>query len=271
LVEPVLGDWIGIHGRYETSHLMGEGPVLLHLWLRILLTIVSTGGLLCLFGSIARTWKTQPAQTPSPRLSIPLTWRKLTILLLPFSCAYLLLLIPRAAGSIFDRYLLGLLIIALICLIRYYQDFVQPRLPVAIVLVVGFVAVYGVVSTHNQFAFYRARLALSDEIQKAGVPVSLVDFGWEYNGWLRLQRAGFINDSRIVIPAKAYVPMPSLSNRVWCNRSEGDYYFRYAPLDPQYGLSFDPNACMGLAPFAPITYSSWLTFEPATLYVVNYR
>ena len=38
----------------------------------------------------------------------------------------------------------------------------------------------------------------------------------------------------------------------------------------KYGVSFDPNACYGPAPFAPATYSRWLASKPGTLYVVKY-
>jgi len=39
---------------------------------------------------------------------------------------------------------------------------------------------------------------------------------------------------------------------------------------PRYGISFDPDACYGLAPFPPVHYSRWPWNEPGTLYVVYY-
>jgi hypothetical protein len=41
-------------------------------------------------------------------------------------------------------------------------------------------------------------------------------------------------------------------------------------ITPLYGISFDPNACYGLAPFAPVRYTRWLASTPETLYVVRY-
>jgi len=41
-------------------------------------------------------------------------------------------------------------------------------------------------------------------------------------------------------------------------------------ITPIYGISFDPNACYGPAPFAPVQYSRWLSHSPGTLYVVRY-
>ncbi len=39
---------------------------------------------------------------------------------------------------------------------------------------------------------------------------------------------------------------------------------------PRYGVSFDPNACYGPAPFTPVHYTRWPYLAPGTLYVVNY-
>lgn len=41
-------------------------------------------------------------------------------------------------------------------------------------------------------------------------------------------------------------------------------------IRPLYGISFDPNACYGTAPFAPMHYSRWPYSTPGTLYVVRY-
>jgi hypothetical protein len=40
-------------------------------------------------------------------------------------------------------------------------------------------------------------------------------------------------------------------------------------IHPLYSISFDPNACYGPAPFAPVTYSRWPAFKPGILYVVR--
>jgi hypothetical protein len=41
-------------------------------------------------------------------------------------------------------------------------------------------------------------------------------------------------------------------------------------INPIYGISFDPNACYGPAPFAPVYYTRWLASSPEALYVVRY-
>ncbi len=174
---------------------------------RILLTIASLGGLLGLLASLLGSRRTPPAADHSTAL----TWKQLGVLLLPFSLAYTLLLIPRAASSvIYDRYALSLLVIALICLVRFYQDRIHSRLPPASILLVGVIALYGIAVTHNLFSLYRARAALATELRANGIPDTSVDNAWEYNIGVELQHANHINEPTIAVPAHAYVLPPPL-------------------------------------------------------------
>jgi hypothetical protein len=266
LLEPTPGaggDWVGVHGIHEGVVLRGTPPLFLHIGVQALLTFISFGGLICLIALLISSRKTPLTAERSPGVS----WKQLGVLLAPFTLAYIFLLIPRAATSgLYDRYLLGTLVGALLCLVRYYQDRIQPRLPFASIVLVGIMAIYGVTVTHNMFALYRARIALAAEIRAAGVPDTSVDNGWEYNFGVELQHADFINEPRIVIPAHAYVPTPPPPPgpcQLW--------WYDYTPhIHPRYGVSFDPNACYGPAPFAPVHYSRWLASKPGTLYVVDY-
>jgi hypothetical protein len=263
LLEPTLGDWLGVHGIFEILDLKGNPPLFLHTGAQVLLTIASIGGLIGLLASLLRSRGTPHSIGPSTGLS----WKQLGTLLAPFSIAYMLLLISRAVtAQIVDRYLLGLLAIALLCLVRYYQDRVQPQLPLVSVLLVAIMAIYGIAVTHNLFSLYRARVALAAELRANGVPDTSVDNGPEYNLGVELQHADYINFPNITIPAHAYVqrPPPPIGT---CTLSS----YSFTPhIDPLYGVSFDPNACYGLAPFAPVHYSRWLASSPGTLYVVNY-
>ena len=266
LLEPTMigeGDWVGVHGIHEGLHLQGAIPIFLHIGVRFLLTILSLGGLIGLITSLLRF-----VQVPSPSLpSTGISWRQLFAVLVPFTIAYTALLIPRAAtGWIFDRYALELLVVALFFLLRYYQEQVQPQLPLASVLLVGIMAVYGVAVIHNQFSLYRARVVLAAELRATGIPDTSVDNGFEYNFEVELQHAKFINDPGIALPANAYVPTPPLP----AGTCPMFWYEKTPHIHPLYGVSFDPNACYGPAPFAPIHYSRWLASEPGTLYVVRY-
>jgi hypothetical protein len=169
-------------------------------------------------------------------------------------------------GLLFDRYLLGLLVVALLCLVRYYQEQIQPELPFAIFLLVGVMAIYGIAVTHNTFALYRARVAIAAELRAAGVPDTSVDNGWEFNLGVELQHADHINNPGIKIPAHAYVPAPPST----ASDCETGYSDETPHIQPIYGISFDPNACYGPAPFAAVHYSRWPYPTPGTLYVVRY-
>jgi hypothetical protein len=262
LLEPTNGDWVSALGIYGYPNLNGNPPIFLHTGVQILLTILSFGGLIGLIALMLR-----PRQTPSTLNSPTLTWHQLGVLLAPFSIAYTALLIPRAGISpIFDRYALALLVIALLCVVRYYQDRVQPQLPLLSLLFVAIVAAYSIVLVHNTFSFYRARVTLAAELHAANIPDTSIDNGWEYNSWVELQHADHINESTVEVPAHAYTPTPPLP----ANTCPMFWYDKTPHIHPLYGVSFDPAACYGPAPFAPVHYSRWPYPTPGTLYAVNY-
>ncbi len=257
------GDWMGIHGMYENPNIKGQLPVFVTPPYQILLAAASFAGLLSFLAAFALP-STRLAATSSSSNTI--SWRQLGILLGPFAAAYTFLLLPRAGIGLFDRYLLGLLAFLLVCILRVYQERIQPQLPLTSLLLVAAMAVYGVAVTHNMFSFYRARIALAAEIRAAGVPDTSVDNGWEYNGVVELQHAWHINDDTIEFPAHSFVPVPPLP-------ANACYIYWYADtphIQPIYNISSDPNACAGPAGFAPVTYSRWLASAPGVLYVVRY-
>ena len=262
LLEPTVESWIGVHGVAGGMFLQGTPPIFLHTTIRVLLTVASIGGLFGLIASWLHTRRAPPVAGPSHGSS----WKQLRIVLVPFATAYVLLLFPRATGWLYDRYALALLVIALLCLVRYYEERISPRLPLYCTFLVGIMAIYGVMITHNMFALYRARVVMAAEIRASGIPDTAVDNGWEYNFGVEIEHAGFLNDERIEIPAHAYVPAPPLPAGT-CPM----FSFDETPhIHPLYGVSFDPSACYGTAPFAPVHYSSWPYSAPGTLYVVKY-
>jgi hypothetical protein len=258
LLEPIEADYVSPTGLFPL-YLQGAPPVFLHPPVRLLLTIASIGGLIGLFASFTLPHKTP---SPTPRLSS----HQLNILLLPFAAANILLLIPRATEWLTDRYLLILLAIALIFLTRFYQDQVRPRLPLTSAILVAIMATYAIAVTHNLFALDRARVALAAETRAAGIPDTAFDNGWEYNFGTELQFAPSLNFPTIVVPANFYTPTPPPPPGT-CTT----YYADETPhVHPRIGVSFDPNACAGPAPFAPVHYSRWLASAPGTIYVVRY-
>jgi hypothetical protein len=274
LLEPTEGDFVNPGGTFP-FFLQGDPPVFLHKGLRILLTIVSLGGLLGLIASLLRLRTTQPSPTPSPAVSAKppvsakpaISWKQLGVLLGPFVLAYTFLLIPSTTiAGLVDRYTLALLVVALLCLVRYYQEQIRQRLPLACVLLVVLVAIYGVAYTHNLFSIERARVDLATELRAAGIPDTSVNNGWEYNLGVELQHADHINMSTVEFPAGAYTPTPPLP----AGTCPMYWHDRFPHIHPRFGISFDPNACYGSAPFAPVHYARWLASSPGTLYVVRY-
>jgi len=264
LLEPTMRNWVSRYDVFEDGSLGGTPPVFLGVGTRVVLTAASLGGLLGLVVSLLGP----PAAVPRAEGPQTLPWRELGILLAPFAAAYSALLIPRAAtrDGIYDRYLLELLVIALPCVVRYYQERVQTRLPLAAVLMVWITAIYSIAVVHNMFSFYRARVALAAEVRASGVPDTAVDNGWEYNFAVELRHSDHLNDPRVEVPANAYTPVPQAPGGL-CTTGLWD---RTPHVRAVYGVSFDPNACYGPAPFAPVHYSRWLA-SPGSLYVVRYR
>jgi hypothetical protein len=257
-LDPTGGDWVGVHGVYEFMILNGNPPIFLSRAVQAVFTIVSVGGVLGLVSMLTRREVVRES-------SAGISWRQLGVLLGPFAVVYGLLLIPRAGDfHLTERYLFALLVVGLLWMVRYYQDAIQPKLPWVCVALVAVMAIYGVVNTHNTFAVDRGRVVLANELLAAGVPDTVVDNGWEYNQGVELAHARFINDYRMVNPKGMYKPAPPLP----VGTCEVNGLDLTPHIQPRYGISFDPNACYGRAPFAPVQYSRWLASGPGTLYVV---
>ena len=270
-LEPTMGgggNWIGVHGIHEGHQLHGNPPLFFNVPAQALLTIVCFGGLLALLVSLLRFYRLHAHRAlASVESTQNVSWKQLGILLVPFALAYTVLLIPRTAtGWIYDRYTLELGLVALIGLVRYYQEQIQPRVSLLGVALVATMAILGVAITHNNFSVYRARIALADELAAGGVPDYSIDKGFEQNFLTELRYADHINDKTIVFPATAYVPATPLPAGT-CSMFWHDKTPHVIPI---YGISFDPNACYGPAPFAPVQYNRWLASSPATLYIVRY-
>jgi hypothetical protein len=261
-------DWVTINGEYESvGH--GTPEIFLPFWLQGLLGAVSFGGVIVWILSFFHPRNTHEIVDARGGTS----WKELGVILGPFAAAYTFLLVFRAVsvandntGTLFDRYSLGLLLVALICLVRQFQERIQTRLPLAGAALVLLGAGYGVVITHNTFALYRARVAMVDELRAANVPDTFVDSGWEYNIVTELHYANHVNNAGIILPAHAYVPTnPPVSGKCSMTYSDDTPHIRAL-----YSVSFDPNACYGPASFAPVHYSRWFDSSAGTLYLVNY-
>lgn len=257
-----FGGWVNVHGAYTV---LPNSPVMLHTKTLILLTVVCIGGLL---GVVAVALQARRARSSRPPAAEILSWNQLGILLLPFSVAYLILLIAAVGTNHFihDRYAIGLLGPTMIVVVRLYQQEVQPSLPFVTVLLIIVMGAAGIIATHNTFALDRARVDLANELHAHGVPFTSIDGGWDYNLDTELQISDHINDPRIKVPADAYLsPSPALPG--YC---EGFWHDRTPHVHAIYAISFAPDSCHGRAPFAPVQYRPWPLRTPINLYAIRY-
>ncbi len=253
LLAPWLPNMVTDYGVLGNGALenLGTKPIVMGFSVRLALTLA-----VCIVGSIAAAslFKRDPFATPAKKL-VP-SWYVTAVLLVPFTLAYIALLTPRAIFFVTcDRYLIPLFAVALIPLLRFYQERVQERTPNFSFAVLALFTAYGVASTHDYFATNRARLRAAENVRNSGVPRTSIQGGWEYDSWTQLETAGYVNDWRIEQPPHAYrkIPLSKLPEpcRFW--------WSSFTPtVVPRYFVVFSPQACLARSSFAPVWYHTWL-------------
>jgi hypothetical protein len=264
LLHPYYGDWLEQYAIFDGTYLASKSPIILTPWINSLLAIVSIAGIL----SVTTIVLVLRPPVVQPSTAISLSWQQIAVILGPLTFCYFVLLTPRFWITA-DRYLLTPIFVALICLMLYSQQRFRGRWRTESAIALAAVAFYGIITTHNTFAFDRARVALAREVFAAGVPPSHFDLGWEANAWYELQLSTHVNDPRIVHPAGAYVEYPA-APRFGCHDVRYPFGFLTPHLAPRYGIAYEPNDCDGTAPFPPVTYSTWPLRRPTSVYVIKY-
>jgi hypothetical protein len=268
LLAPFLGNCVSAFGLMETTGIKGAPPVVLSLVPRLLISAVVLLAIVCLFVSLS-TGRSTSRRTQTP---VPTSWNCLFILLVPFTFVYFALVASQDlhAGSgdrtaIYDRYFLPLLPIALIFLVRVYQERIQPNLPLISCTFVLLFGAYAVSGTHDAFSKHRALQAAIKELKDAGVSGNAIDAGFGQNAIIQIQTAGYVvsPNSLVDAPEKR---MPSPSFPTDC---QPVWVWLTPAIVPGYALSYDPKACGGQSNFAPVTYSEWLLAQPVSIYIVN--
>ena len=188
-------------------------------------------------------------------------------LLAPFSFCYCALLFVQAlqGGVGFDRYLLGLMPIAIVLLCQLYELSTGPRLPAIAVITLAIYAVLAIAGTHDWFAWHRARLAAIAELRAAAIPRTAIEGGFEYDGWTEVETTGYLNDGRIKIPPGAFQPHPSFPKiAALC---KDDFPLVFPAIHPQYTIAYGPAPCRAPTNFPPVHYVAWLPPFRRTIYV----
>lgn len=233
---------------------IGVRPTVLGPWARITISFLVYAAVIAFAACIASSPST-PKKEEGTRNQIP-TGGELAFLLAPFTVAYFVLLLPRAAvGLMFDRYQLPLLAVALIVVLRLYQEKVAARLPALSRICLILFAAYGVAALHDLYSMERARFEAGNQLQAAGISRTGFYGGIEYDGWTQIDSQGYV-----------IAPDPNPSPETQAAYSSGPAWsscdYELAPsfpaIQPKYALSFDTVSCNGPSQFAPVPYHTWL-------------
>jgi hypothetical protein len=194
--------------------------------------------------------------TETPASSSGLSWKTLLYLLGPFAVAYILLLVvPSAWGNTKDRYLMSIFVLALLALLRLYQERVSPRLPALSYATLAVFCIFTIFGTHDWFAMHNARVAAIDTLLKANISSSQFQAGFEYDALTQIDNAGTVVEPKSKLPAGIeleYAPPGLPSN---CTA----LFDRYTPsVHPVYFLAFQKAPCVTDSQFDAVPYGTWL-------------
>lgn len=214
--------------------------------------------------NIRRALKSNPADNLEAQQASRLPFRKLLLLIGPFTLATLFLVITRS--SLWPRYLLLLLPSALVLLLQIYTT-EQPRkrLPILSVVLVAAFAVLAVAETHDLFSGEAARVEAVNRVLATGVPRTKIKAGFELDGWKQIELTGYVNDVRIMQPKDAYHPPPPSP---WPPACRGEYY-GWTPsfLHPRIMVSNEPVSCFAASSIPPVRFHTWLAPHQRFIYV----
>ena len=242
-----------------------RGPFIFPVWGCLLFSMVIAAAFLALLGTVHTYLRSAGGLRKSTARS-PMFW-----LLAPYFFSYcgLLFLVASQKGGIFDRYLLGLMPIALIVLIRLHERHIAPQLPSTSAIAVAIYALLAIAGTHDWFAWQRARLDGIAELRAAGSPRTHIIGGFEYDAWTQLQVAGHMNNEDIVNPLGAYHPdghLPPVAKACLLK------FLIWTPaIRPVYTVAFfQPMPCLKPSNFPPVHYRTWLPPFARTVYVQRF-
>jgi hypothetical protein len=255
------------HGRSfdRVSSLIVPYAAAVPLMVKLTLTGVSFGCLFCfaaeLRGAISNFTAGASSAIPTGTGAVPA--RIWMVLLGPFTCAYMFLVVTRDA--VWPRYLVTALPMLVLLLLWVYRwNAPQRRLPVVSAVVVGVFAILAVANTHDMFADLSARIAAVNNIMSAGVPRTAIEGGFGLDGWEQLELTGHVNDSRVTLPVGAYQPRKPSGTPPECH----NWFFDWTPsIQPRFEISSSPSSCFPPASFAPVHYRAWYPPHDRAIYI----
>jgi hypothetical protein len=251
---PWTGDMIERLGvlQFPNNSLIGSPPTTFNHTGRVIASFVVIAALVNFFYCILFLKENTNTSVTHAGLSS----KTLLHLLGPFTVAYILLLvIPSAWANTYDRYLMSLFVLALLGLLRLYQERVSPRLPALSYAILAAFSIFTILGIHDWFAMHNARVAAIDTLHKANISSSQFQAGFEYDGLTQIDNAGTIVYPRVKLPPGIelkYAPRGIPSN---CTA----LFDPYTPsVHPVYFLAFQKAPCVTDSQFDPVPYRTWL-------------
>ena len=251
---PFSDPYVTPQGIFTLPVLLGTRPDVLSPGLRAVLTLLTLAGL---FAAVAIGLRAGALPAlPGPRTAFRISDASLAILLGPYTLTYCLLIATR--NMITDRYVLPMLAVALIFLLRLYQQKLAPALPAISFAMLALFTAFAIAGTHDLFAFERARIAAADRLLAAGIPRTRIHVGFEYDGWTELMQTGYMNDSRMHLPANLYK-----SHTVPAEIPPACQFYLASHIPSiawhdAYGLATSETPCFPASSFATIPFTTWL-------------
>jgi hypothetical protein len=195
------------------------------------------------------------------------SWHEIFWLLGPFTLSYFLLLLPRAYHIVvFDRYLLPIVPIAIICLLKLHQQWVAETVPAISIFALSVFALLAIGGTHDWFAWERARLVAVNEVRASGVPRTEIQGGFEYDGWTQIEDGGYINEPQLKVPAGAY--HPDTRPQPLPKACQLDFASYMPAIHPKYSIVFAEKMwCLDPSKYPTVYYRTWLPPYNRAIYV----
>ncbi len=247
--------------------IFGVASITSRLWMTLGISFVVLASMLIFVEQITIQERVKAYQSTKQMM----LWNELAWILVPFSLGYVMLLAPIGAfDRIQDRYVLGLVPIAIVFVLKLYQERVSAKTPAVSVVALAVFAAYAVGGSHDLFAESRALVSTVRMLQTSGVPrrsvlTGLSRVGLASDGWAQVEGGGHINDPRIQVPAGAYNPSTSDS------KLQAECTSWISPLTPaiipKYFVVLSPMSCFAPTQYPPVHYKAWLPPFHRALYV----
>jgi hypothetical protein len=176
----------------------------------------------------------------------------------PYALAYMAAVTGRAMFAVIqDRYLLILAAIVAVWMVRLYEQRIGPKLPIASVALMVFVALFSIAANGTRYSEQRALIRLDQRWRASGMPRREIAEGFPMDLSEQISDGGHINDPHFEHMAGAYDP----SVQPWdipenCGRF---YETLFSKVRPKYFVEGrEDAACYTETAFPPEPYTAWL-------------